>query len=167
MRPGPEVQIRRLLDASPEKVFAAFADQKLIAQWLRPSPEVKLTVLVFDFRPGGAYRFAYDTSSDQQMVVGGIFRSIEAPARIVFTWLIEPPDEHAGIDSEVTVQLVPRGSFTELTIRHAELGREDANVRHEQGWRGALDLLEASLRGVETLPANELAAKPPSRRTNP
>lgn len=141
----PGVEVRRLLDASPEKVFAAFADRALVAQWLRPSPDVKLVVLAFDFRPGGAYRFAYEVSDDQRVVVGGIFREIEAPARLVFSWLIEPPDEHAGIDSEVTVQLVSRGSSTELTIRHAKFGRSDANQRHDQGWRGALDLLEARL----------------------
>lgn len=139
------VEVRRLLDASPEAVFAAFADDELVAQWLRPSPDVKLTVLSFDFRPGGSYRFAYDVTTEQRMVVGGTFLAIEAPTRIVFSWLIEPPDEHAGIAPEVTVQLVPRGSSTELTIRHAQLGREDAEQRHDQGWRGALDLLEASL----------------------
>jgi uncharacterized protein YndB with AHSA1/START domain len=142
----PGVEVRRVLAAPPEKVFAAFADRALIAQWLRPSPDVKLTVLAFDFRCGGAYRFAYDASHDQRMVVGGIFSAIEAPSRIVFSWLIEPPDEHSGIASEVTVQLVAHGSSTELTIRHAKFGRADADRRHEQGWHGALDLLEARLR---------------------
>jgi uncharacterized protein YndB with AHSA1/START domain len=140
------VNVRRLLNAPPEKVFAAFADPRLVAQWLRPSPDVKLTVLAFDFRPGGAYRFAYDVSDQQRMIVGGTYCAIEAPARIVFTWLIEAPDEHAGIDSEVTVELVPRGPSTELTICHAKFGRQDADIRHEQGWRGALDLLDAKLR---------------------
>lgn len=146
MSSTPGVEVRRLLDASPEKVFGAFADQALVAQWLRPSPDVKLTVLAFDFRRGGAYRFAYDVSDGQRMVVAGTFSAIEVPSRIVFSWRIEPPDEHAGIDSEVTVQLVSRGSSTELTIRHAKFGRVDADARHAQGWRGALDLLEARLR---------------------
>jgi uncharacterized protein YndB with AHSA1/START domain len=146
MRSKPGVEVRRLLNAPPQKVFAAFADPALVARWLRPSLDVKLTVLAFDFRLGGGYRFAYDVSDAQRMVVGGTFRAIEVPSRIVFSWLIEPPDEHAGIDSEVTVQIVPRGSSTELTIRHAKLGREDADVRHEQGWRGALDLLDLALR---------------------
>jgi uncharacterized protein YndB with AHSA1/START domain len=142
----PPVEVRRLLAAPLERVFAAFAQPSLVARWLRPSPDVKLTVLAFDFRPGGAYRFAYDVSDAQRMVVGGTFRTIVAPSHIVFSWLIEPPDEHAGIDSEVTVQLMPRGASTELTIRHAKLDRVDANLRHDQGWRGALDLLEARLR---------------------
>jgi uncharacterized protein YndB with AHSA1/START domain len=144
--PGPGVQIRRILNATAEKVFAAFAERALVAQWLRPSPEVQLTVLEFDFRPGGAYRFAYDSPGGERMVVGGAFRRIEPPLRIVFSWRIEPPDEHAGIDSEVRVSLVPRGSATELTIVHANFGREDADRRHEQGWSGALDLLEGQLR---------------------
>jgi len=139
------VQIRRRLSVSAEKVFAAFADAALVAQWLRPSPEVMLTVLEFDFRLGGAYRFAYDVPDGRRMIVGGTYRSIERPTRIVFSWLIEPPDEHAGIDSEVTVTLVPSGNATELTIHHARFERADAEARHADGWRGALDLLDALL----------------------
>jgi len=142
---SPGVEIRRVLGASPERVFSAFADKGLVAQWLRPSPDVRLTVLAFDFRRAGEYRFAYDVPDGRRMVVGGTFLTIEPPSRLVFSWLIEPPDEHAGIESEVTVQLVSRGPSTELTIRHAKFGRADADARHDQGWRGALDLLEARL----------------------
>jgi uncharacterized protein YndB with AHSA1/START domain len=145
-------EVRRILDAAPPKVFAAFASEVLVAQWLRPSQDVTLTVLEYDFRPGGAYRFAYDVPNGQRMVVAGTFRTIEVPARIVFSWLIEPPDAHAGIDSEVTVTIVPHGARTELTIRHLGFGRAEADVRHGQGWRGALDLLEARLLRAEEAP---------------
>jgi uncharacterized protein YndB with AHSA1/START domain len=146
-RPG--VEIRRRLGASVEKVFAAFADAALVAQWLRPSPDVRLTVLELDFRAGGAYRFAYDVPDGRRMIVGGTYRVVERPTRLVFSWLIEPPDEHAGIDSEVTVTLAPSGSGTELTIRHAKFERADADARHADGWRGALELLDEALRGPE------------------
>lgn len=146
-RQGTGVEICRQLKAPPEKVFAAFADPTLVARWLRPSPDIELTVLAFDFRPGGAYRFAYDVPTGERMVVGGRYRSIEPPSGLVFSWLIEPPDEHAGIDSEVSVTLVPKGVGTELTIRHAHFGRTDAERRHAEGWRGALDLLETRLNG--------------------
>jgi uncharacterized protein YndB with AHSA1/START domain len=142
---GRAVEIRRVFSVPPERVFAAFADEAVVARWLRPSPEVKLTVLAFDFRPGGTYRFAYDVPDGRRMLVGGIFRAIERPSRIVFSWLIEPPDEHAGIDSEVTVTLRPSGASTELTIRHAKFERADAELRHEQGWLGALERLGEEL----------------------
>jgi uncharacterized protein YndB with AHSA1/START domain len=147
---SPGVEVRRWLRAAPERVFAAFADASLVAEWLRPSPEVQLTVLSLDFRPGGSYRFAYDFAGGPRMIVGGTYRAIERPSRIVFSWVIEPPDEHAGIDSEVTVTLVASEGGTELTIHHARFGRADAERRHDQGWRGALDLLVARLAAPAT-----------------
>ena len=52
-------EVRRHLAYSPETVFAAFASADLVERWLTPSPEIRLTVLQFDFREGGSYRFAY------------------------------------------------------------------------------------------------------------
>jgi uncharacterized protein YndB with AHSA1/START domain len=123
-------------------VFAAFSDASVVSRWLTPSPEIGLTVLQFDFRIGGAYRFAYHVPGGQTMVVNGVFRAIEPPASLVFTWNIEPPDEHAGTRSEVTVTLTPDGEGTHLRIRHAELAQPGAAARHDAGWRGALDRLE-------------------------
>jgi uncharacterized protein YndB with AHSA1/START domain len=136
------VEVRKRLEAAPAKVFSAFATAELVAKWLTPSPEVKLTVLDFDFRVGGSYRFAYDVPSGMRMIVSGSYRSIEVPTRIVFTWLIDPPDEHAGIESQVTVTITPIGTGTELVIQHDRLGRADADARHEEGWLGALAQLE-------------------------
>jgi uncharacterized protein YndB with AHSA1/START domain len=142
--PG-RAEVRRHLSASVERVFSAFAQPETVARWLRPAPEVKLTVLELDFREGGSYRFAYDTPEGQRMLVGGTYRSIEPPARLVFSWLIDPPDEHAGIESLVTVTITSQGAGTELSILHERFGRADASARHAQGWAGALELLDSLL----------------------
>jgi uncharacterized protein YndB with AHSA1/START domain len=61
----------------------------------------------------------------------------------VFSWNIEPPDEHAGIRSEVAISLTPDGSGTRLLIRHAQLDQPGSAERHAEGWRGAVHHLAA------------------------
>jgi uncharacterized protein YndB with AHSA1/START domain len=152
MKPDKSLaEVRRHFAASPERVFAAFAGPQWVSRWLTPSPEVALTVLQFDFYIGGTYRFAYRVPDGQTMIVSGSYRSIEPPTKIVFSWIIEPPDEHAGIESEVTVTITPVGGGTELHVRHEKLERADAVARHTEGWRGALDQL-STLFAAQGLP---------------
>jgi uncharacterized protein YndB with AHSA1/START domain len=145
------VEIQRRLDAAPELVFAAFVDRRLVSLWLTPGPEVRLEVLSFDFNVGGAYRFAYHVPGGQIMHVNGVFRAIEPPTGLIFSWNIEPPDEHAGIESEVTVTIAPDGKGSRLLVRHEKLARAGAVMRHAEGWRGALDQL-ASLFEAQEFP---------------
>lgn len=145
MKPSARAEVRRHLAATPERVFAAFGSAEIVGQWLTPAPDVKLSVLELDFREGGRYRFAYDTPDGQRMLVGGVYRQIEAPRRLVFSWLIEPPDLHAGIDSQVTVSITASGSGSDLLILHERFQRADANQRHAEGWAGALDQLQRLL----------------------
>ena len=61
-----------------------------MSRWLRPSPEVTLRVLTFEFRVGGAYRFAYHLPGGQTVIIRGSYRVIAPPSKIVFSWIIEP-----------------------------------------------------------------------------
>lgn len=141
----PVAEVRRRLAAAPIKVFSAFAEASVVSRWLTPSPDVALTVLQFDFRTGGVYRFAYHIPGGATMFVNGVYRVIDPPTTIVFSWNIEPPDEHAGVRSEVTITLTPDGSGTQLLIRHEQLTPSGAAERHAAGWRGAIDRLSAML----------------------
>ncbi len=140
-----QAHVTRRLCAPPERVFSAFASAELVARWMSPSPDIALQVLAYDFQVRGRYRFAYHVAG-QIMHVHGSFLQIVPPRVLVFSWIIEPPDEHAGIDSEVRVSIasVPEGSV--LTIVHERLERPGAAERHTAGWLGALDRLESILR---------------------
>lgn len=151
MSTAPAVaEIRRRLPATPERVFAAFADPALVALWLKPAPEIRLVVLDFDLRVGGRYRFAYHLPDGAVVTIGGAFHAVEPPTGLVFSWVIEPPDEHAGMVSEVTVSILPDRGGAELLVRHTRLDRPGAVARHSQGWLGAFDLLTTLLSQPET-----------------
>ena len=145
MKASERAEVRRQLAAPPERVFAAFGSAAIVAQWLTPAPDVRLTVLELDFREGGRYRFAYDTPDGQRMLVGGVYRTIDAPTHLVFSWLIEPPDVHAGLESQVTVSIAPSAGGSDLMILHERFERADANARHAEGWAGALEQLQRLL----------------------
>jgi uncharacterized protein YndB with AHSA1/START domain len=143
--PENRAEVTRRLSAPPERIFAAFASSDLVARWLSPSPDIALEVVTYDFRVNGRYRFAYLVPTGQVMHVHGSFQEIVPPRHLVFSWIIEPPDEHAGIDSEVRVSIaaVPGGAI--LTIVHERLDQPGAVERHAAGWVGALDRLESLL----------------------
>lgn len=132
-------EVRRRFDAAPEMVFAAFADPVLVRRWLKPGPDVLLEILAYEFTQGGHYRFAYTTPGEPLMHVNGVFALIEPSSRIVFSWNIEPPDQHAGIRSEVHISIAPTDDGAELVIQHLNLSRAGAPQRHAEGWRGALE----------------------------
>src|SRR6185312_17002659 len=67
----PYAEVRRRFASDPEKVFAAFAKAELVSRWLTPSPEIRLSVLEFDFREGGSYRFAYHIPGAVAVIVAG------------------------------------------------------------------------------------------------
>jgi uncharacterized protein YndB with AHSA1/START domain len=136
-----EAEVRRFLRAPPDRVFAAFADPAQVRQWLRPSADIRLDVLELDFREGGAWRFAYHVPDGPVVVIGGRYQVIEPPSRLVYSWIIEPPDEHAGLESEVTVTIAAAAGGADLHIRHARLILPGSLQRHAEGWLGALDLL--------------------------
>jgi uncharacterized protein YndB with AHSA1/START domain len=135
------VQVERVLTAPPARVFRAFSDTQLLPRWLTPSPEIAMRVEALDFRKGGAYRFVYTLPDRSEVGIGGVYRTIQPPERLVFSWIIDPPDEHSGIESEVTVTIAPAGTGSRLTIRHLGWPIESAARRHEGGWIGALDQL--------------------------
>jgi uncharacterized protein YndB with AHSA1/START domain len=141
MVPEHTARVERHMEAAAERVFAAFADARLLPAWLTPSPEITMDVLELDFRVGGRYRFAYNVPGAPTMHVNGIYADIDPPGRLIFSWNIEPPDEHAGVQSEVTVTIAPleRGSL--LRIDHRKLDAAGAARRHSEGWEGAIGRL--------------------------
>lgn len=74
---------QRLFAAPRETVFRAFREPDRLARWWGPAG-FRNTFDVFEFRPGGRWKFTMHGPDGTDYPNQSTFQAIEAPARIVF-----------------------------------------------------------------------------------
>ena len=140
------VRITRLIDAPRDDVFRAWTDPEQIRRWWGPGeftcPEAEV-----DLRPGGRYRLAMQPRSGDPFVVGGTYREIEPPARLVYTWRWETGPAADGSESLVSVEFNPHGDGTEVVLTHTDFPESHGPAPYQMGWEGGLDKFEALFAG--------------------
>ncbi len=137
------LQIRKTFRHPREKVFRAWVDPEALARWFGPTDEYRVLVPTFQPRVGGRYLIEMHHSGGNVHRVSGVFRAIEHPARLVYTWAWEGRPE-AG-ETLVTVEFTERGNETDLVLTHEKFTSEESRENHSKGWNGCLGRLEAAL----------------------
>jgi uncharacterized protein YndB with AHSA1/START domain len=135
--------IRRIIDASPERVYAAWTNPALLAQWWGPPGSI-VTIVECDIRVGGQYRFAIQTAPASTYVVYGSYQVVQPLQKLVFSWRWEDPAMDIG-SSLVTIEFQAQGECTEVVLTHTQLPSEEARNAHHAGWVGILDHLDSWL----------------------
>jgi uncharacterized protein YndB with AHSA1/START domain len=109
-----EVAMTRVFDAPRHLVFDAFTKPELLKRWFFGPPGWSLAICEMDLRVGGAYRWVWRGPGGKDMGVGGVYREVAAPERIVAT---ERFDEawYPG-EALITYLLVEQGGKTTLTL---------------------------------------------------
>jgi uncharacterized protein YndB with AHSA1/START domain len=108
-----EIVITRAFDAPRRLVFDAFSKPELVRQWLLGPPGWSMPVCEIEFRVGGRYRYVWRRDNGDEMGVGGVYKEIVAPERIVATERFDQswyPGEGLG-----TILLVEQGARTLMT----------------------------------------------------
>ena len=149
---GPEtkVEIRRMFAAKREKVFEAWTQREKLEKWMCRFPNNGTRYTAFDARPGGTNVMEV-TSADGTMYKQRVtFREIRPPEKLVFTWAWEkfsPSGQKVNeqLETLVTVEFQPRGTFTEVFLTHEGLTDAQARADHNKGWNGCFDALEKAL----------------------
>jgi len=108
-----EIAMTRTFDAPRRLVFDAFTKPELIQRWLGVRAGWTMPVCEVDLRVGGKYRYVWRGPKGNDMGMGGVFREIVPPERIVAT---EKFDEswYAGEAVDTTV-FVEKGGRTTVT----------------------------------------------------
>jgi uncharacterized protein YndB with AHSA1/START domain len=80
-----EIAMTRVFDAPRSLVFDAFTKPELLKRWLGVRGGWTFPVCEVDLRVGGAYRYVWRGPKGQEMGMGGIFREVVRPERVVCT----------------------------------------------------------------------------------
>jgi len=93
--PGYGINIRRVFDAPPERVWAEWTTPDAFADWFGgPNSEVPLESVSMDVRPGGAWRLTmFAEPGRRQINWKGEYKEVDEPERLVFTVSDQPHDE--------------------------------------------------------------------------
>ena len=77
-----------------------------------------------DVRPGGRWRTTMRRPDGTEHTVSGIYRAIEPPRRLVFTWGWDDDAGMRGHETEVTVTFEPTTGGTRMVLHAAGLRRQ-------------------------------------------
>jgi uncharacterized protein YndB with AHSA1/START domain len=80
-----EVAMTRTFDAPRRLVWDAWTKPELLQRWLGIQSGWTMPLCRIDLRPGGSYRYVWQGPDGMEMAVGGVFREIVRPERIVCT----------------------------------------------------------------------------------
>lgn len=141
------VRLQRVLPGPIERVWDYLTDSDLRRQWLAAG----------DMTPQAGSEFELvwrndeltDPPGDKPDGFGDEHRmqsritEYDPPHRLAFSW---------DGDSDVTIELAPRGDDVQLTLVHRHLGNRNRVLMHSAGWHAHLDLLADRISGRKSEP---------------
>ncbi len=137
--PGVKLVIRRRYAASRERIWSAWTDPEETKN-IHPA-EMTVPDFQCDFRVGGSYRLTMQRPDGEKYIAKGVYREIQPPERLVYTWTWEEDTPQEERETLVTLELRDLGGKTELVLTHDGLASEESREAHNGGWGQTLDSL--------------------------
>jgi len=139
--------VEHTYDASPARVFAAWADPAAKARWFAGPDEWESSGHELDFRVGGRERVSGGPKGGPVHTFEARYHDIVPNERIVSAYAMYMDETRISV-SLATVELRPAGAGTRLiyTEQGAFLDGHDTPAERERGTRDLLDALGAELR---------------------
>jgi uncharacterized protein YndB with AHSA1/START domain len=124
-----EIAMIRVFNAPRNLVFDAWTKPELVRRWLLGPPGWTMPVCEIDLRVGGAYRFEWLGQDGTRMGMGGVYREIVIPERIVNTQLFDV--DWTGGETLGTLLFTEHAGKTTLTnsVLYSSREARDAALR--------------------------------------
>ena len=129
--------VSRTIKAPIERVFDAWLDPALLAQFVLPMPGMPQPQTKTDPRVGGNFEIIMQVGDDK-IPHTGRYKEITRPGKLVFTW--ESP--FSVDDSTVTLTFTTNSSNeTVVNLEHTKFIDEESRNNHTGGWTTILEEL--------------------------
>ena len=131
--------IERRFDATPEELWDAWTNPDEATHWWHPrgvhTPRDSVTI---DARVGGGYSYTMiHDETGERFPTAGVYREVERPTRLAFTW------GDAGDQPQacplIEVDITPDGDGSRMVFTMTRLEPQHDDVR--TGWTEAFDVL--------------------------
>jgi uncharacterized protein YndB with AHSA1/START domain len=142
-KPAHSVTVSRVVDASPDTLYAAWTDQAGMERWMGKVTQA-------DARVGGGYRIEHQAGDGQVYVHKGQYRVLEPGRRIVQSFAAGP----AGREP-LEAGAPQNGEFVEVSFRAVEGGGTEVTLTN--GWQEGAALDADGMEAVEQAWAHWLA----------
>ncbi len=133
------VTLHRIIKATPEKVFRAFAEPNAMAVWLPPYGFIG-TVHSHEFKVGGTYKMSFTNfTTSNSHSFGGSFLEITANEFIKHTDAFDDPN--LGGEMVTSISFAPVMGGTELKITQEGIPSQIPVEMCYLGWQESLEKL--------------------------
>lgn len=143
----------RIIDASPEAIYAAFVDRDAILAWLPPEGMTG-ELLAFEPRPGGAFRMALHypqagqgKTTDDTDVVEAEFAELVPGKRVVQLVKFKSDDPAFAGTMRMVWELEPAPGGTRVIFLAEDVPEGISKQDHDEGLNSSLDNLTAYVTG--------------------
>ena len=143
---APELVMTRVFEAPPDLVFQAWTEGEHLVHWSAPHG-FTITHGEGDVRPGGVWRCCMGSADGAEHWLGGVYREIVKPERLVFTHVWED-EGRPGHQTLVTATFAEQEGKTKFTFQQAGFESVASRDGNEKGWTECLGRLAGYLATV-------------------
>ena len=138
------VELSRVIPADRERVFEAWTRPEHLKRWSCPEG-AEVEEAEVDLVVGGRYRICMRVSEDSTVTAQGVYRHIEPPHRLSYTWDWQEEPHRMGLETLVTVEFKDLGAATEVILRHEGFPDAENTDGHRVGWQSCLGRLVVTI----------------------
>jgi uncharacterized protein YndB with AHSA1/START domain len=134
------LRLERLIASPPEVLFGLWTEPVQLLKWWGPDG-YETSVHSLETRPGGHWRIILRRSDGSALAMSGVYRIIEPPRRLAFTWAWENESGARGHETEVEVNFEATPGGTRLVLLQQRFESKQARDNHNVGWSSSFDRL--------------------------